>query len=610
MFSRDEWASMPEGTEGAKILVARELVSKATFAHVVQHKGLGDDGFAAECLVKDVEWLGFTRIMLRSDNEPAIVALLKAALKTIRVNIEHVEQIGEEHPPERDPQANGAIENAVGSVKGLMRTQPLALESRLGHKVPPEHPIMAWLAQHTAFGLTTRIKGDDGQTAYERIRMRPFATRMLEFGELCRHKLNTRDAQQNGTFAARWGQGIFLGIDKMTGRYIIWDSEKIVQARSVQRMPDCQKWDKDKVASVALRPQQLHQPREPRVLFRDQENVAEVPKGDEPQRLARRLYIKASDVEAFGYTEGCPKCDHDLKYGFGRTTKGHSNACRTRITKELAKTDSGRQRIAAASGRLDNFLSDYVEKHSGQQVPAQGEQHDVVRRTPGEAPVFEPLSATAKEELKIPASLEVTAPKTAEDLLREEAIEATFNPGLWEPGTSLYPAPEMGETIDAPTMGEPAGMEISAVSDNRKKREFHGPLRVGHRQRKLQRQSHTTPASVSHMGSAPVPDEDSRWAESVQDASWQPTVSKPTRSIDQHILGFEETSGTWSSEDRQEVVELQKEILQLMSAIGCDLTKYSKDLCRRELCQKYTAQRELPKWQKGCRAWALRLALR
>ena len=96
--------------------------------------------------------------MLRSDNEPAIVALLKESLKEIRIQNDDVQQIGEEHPPERDPQANGAIENAVGQFKGIMRTQVLALECRLGHKVPPEHPIIAWLAQHATFGLTTRIK--------------------------------------------------------------------------------------------------------------------------------------------------------------------------------------------------------------------------------------------------------------------------------------------------------------------------------------------------------------------------------------------------------------------------------------------------------------------
>ena len=122
--------------------------------------------------------------MLRSDNEPAITALLKETLKTIRVEVAEVAQIAEEHPPERDPQANGAIENAVGGFKGLLRTYVVALETRLGHRVPPEHPVIAWLAEHTAYLMTVRVKGEDGRSAYERVRMRPFTTRMMEFGKL------------------------------------------------------------------------------------------------------------------------------------------------------------------------------------------------------------------------------------------------------------------------------------------------------------------------------------------------------------------------------------------------------------------------------------------
>ena len=124
----------------------------------------------------------------------------------------------------------------------------------------------------------------------------------------------------------------------------------------------------------------MHGAKEPRVVFKDVSSAPEAPKADEPSRKSRRLYIKLSDVEAYGYTEGCPKCDHDLKYGFGRTTKGHSDKCRARITAELAKTPAGRERIAAAIGRLEQYVSEYIEKHD-QQVPAQGEQ-DGMRSTP------------------------------------------------------------------------------------------------------------------------------------------------------------------------------------------------------------------------------------
>ena len=68
---------MPAETQGVKILVVRELVSRCTFAHVVRHKGVDDDRYAVDCLVRDVEWLGATKIRLRSDNERAITALLR-----------------------------------------------------------------------------------------------------------------------------------------------------------------------------------------------------------------------------------------------------------------------------------------------------------------------------------------------------------------------------------------------------------------------------------------------------------------------------------------------------------------------------------------------------
>ena len=290
---------------------------------MVKAKGVDENRYAVDCLIRDVQWMGHTKLMLRSDNEKSIVALLRETLKSIRIDA-NAEQIAEEHPPEYDPRANGAIESTVGAFKGQLRTMVLALECRIGHRIPPEHPVIGWIVPHVAWTLTTRAKGEDGKTAYERVRLRPFTTRMIEFGECCRHKLNKNDLKDAGTLAARWSTGIFLGICTMTGRYLIWDGNTCVAARTVVRLPDVQKWDMTKIAAIAQRPWELHEKIEAPVIFREAAETAEAEKAEPMLRNVRKLYIKRADVEAYGYTQGCPKCGHDLQYA-KNTRRAHED---------------------------------------------------------------------------------------------------------------------------------------------------------------------------------------------------------------------------------------------------------------------------------------------
>ena len=44
-------------------------------------------------------------------------------------------------------------------------------------------------------------------------------------------------------------------------------------------------------------------------------------------RLAHRFYIKQEDIAVVGHAEGCPRCDHERRYGPGRTSKPHWDVC-------------------------------------------------------------------------------------------------------------------------------------------------------------------------------------------------------------------------------------------------------------------------------------------
>ena len=89
------------GESAVKLLVVRDDKSKAIFGHIVPKKGIDDKSFAVDSLVEDVKWLGYSKLTLKSDNEPAIVKLLSEALRELRVN--GVSQVLEEHSPEYDP---------------------------------------------------------------------------------------------------------------------------------------------------------------------------------------------------------------------------------------------------------------------------------------------------------------------------------------------------------------------------------------------------------------------------------------------------------------------------------------------------------------------------
>ena len=177
MFSKKEWEAGAKSGEVdfLKVLVVKESLNKCVFAHAVERKGDDDGGYVVECVVRDIEWLGYSRVILKSDNEPAIVKVLRESLKSLRV--EGIEQAAEEHSPPYDPQANGEIEQAVGAVKGKSRTIVHALEQRIGRKVPPTHPIMTWLMENVAAGMCRRNRGGDGMTPYRRVQGRPFYTK-------------------------------------------------------------------------------------------------------------------------------------------------------------------------------------------------------------------------------------------------------------------------------------------------------------------------------------------------------------------------------------------------------------------------------------------------
>ena len=160
-------------------------------------------------------------------------------------------------------------------------------------------------------------------------------------------------------------------------------------ARTVGRKPNPLKLDKDDLAEVGVTPWSLHVPKVDEVIFRDPK-VSDKDDFKEKTAIARQVYIKPSGFPEFGHTRGCPKCEHELSYGPGRTSRPHSQRCRARIMGELAMSAAGPRRIAAAAERLDRTVVEMGQQHRSD--ISQGANADVglVRRDSQAPSVLQP----------------------------------------------------------------------------------------------------------------------------------------------------------------------------------------------------------------------------
>lgn len=197
--------------QGNPILVVKDRDPPGTgliHAYLLESKGC--NSYAVDRLDKTLENLGHNRIVLKSDQEPAIVAL-KTAVKGRKT----VEIIQEESPA-YESASNGAIESANKLVQDQIRAMKDALESRIGVRLERDKNIISWLVMHVAETINRYHTSKSRRyTAYEKWKGRKFRREVAEFGE----KVMYRVPQLKGKdkFEVRWSDGIYLGVRDESG---------------------------------------------------------------------------------------------------------------------------------------------------------------------------------------------------------------------------------------------------------------------------------------------------------------------------------------------------------------------------------------------------------
>ena len=140
-------ADKTEGVTSLPIIVGIDRKKKWYFAHMVPKKG--HDAHAIKILCREISISGYSRVILKSDQEPAIRELIAAVRRERPVGVE----IMIEESPVGEHQSNGEVERAIQTIQALMRTIKLALQSRYKSRIRGDHPILPWLVKHAAMIL-------------------------------------------------------------------------------------------------------------------------------------------------------------------------------------------------------------------------------------------------------------------------------------------------------------------------------------------------------------------------------------------------------------------------------------------------------------------------
>ena len=119
-----------------------------------------------------MDFLGLQKVCLRTDGEPASVALAQA-IKAART-----EETQLETTPRYSSSSLGAVERCNRSVEGQIRCMRIALEKSADKAFGIEDNILVWLCRHAGWLITRFHVQTDGLTPYQRLKGKPLQRRV------------------------------------------------------------------------------------------------------------------------------------------------------------------------------------------------------------------------------------------------------------------------------------------------------------------------------------------------------------------------------------------------------------------------------------------------
>ena len=225
-YTKADGQEEPDENTPDTVLALIMVCSQTSYTSCVPLQGKNQLDLMNRELIQFAQRLGHSEIVLRCDNEPAILQLQRLAAKTrqsMGLKTRMTTSVAYDH-------GNSLAENAIDRVRQLACSLMHQLHGRLGIQLSTSNAMWSWALRHSAF-LISRFSVINGATPFELAFGRQFNGALCEYGEPVFAYIHP------GTKAtAKWKRVFFLGKSEDQNSYILFDGQAVVLSKNVRRI--------------------------------------------------------------------------------------------------------------------------------------------------------------------------------------------------------------------------------------------------------------------------------------------------------------------------------------------------------------------------------------
>ena len=200
-------------------------------------KGLVD--FVIQGILEFLGEIGRKRIVIRSDNEPAVKALVQA------VALHREDETVLEEIPVKSSQSILCNEHDHYLVGGMARALRIDMEKRFGDNFPVLHAVYSWILRHSGW-LLCRQRWL--HSLPERYKGRIYSGEVCDLFECVLFKV---PSPEEAKLDDRFRLGVWIGKTSRIDDHLIFDGDEVRKCRTVKRRPEYLRWDRVRVDAIA-----------------------------------------------------------------------------------------------------------------------------------------------------------------------------------------------------------------------------------------------------------------------------------------------------------------------------------------------------------------------